>query len=156
MRRYDHVSTTRSGGSISDLLERLRRRDWRLTAQRRVIAEVLHGEHVHLTAEAVHGLAQTRLPEISLATVYNTLNELVAMGEILEVAPGGGPKRYDPNVTEEHQHLFCMHCDELLDVVPAGEASLHLPDRERHGYDIVEVTIVFRGLCPRCRESRPV
>ncbi|MER6692640.1 transcriptional repressor, partial [Streptomyces minutiscleroticus] len=33
---------------MSDLLERLRDRGWRMTAQRRVVAEVLDGEHVHL------------------------------------------------------------------------------------------------------------
>ena len=95
---------------ISDLLDRLRSREWRVTPQRRVIAEVLSGEHVHLTAEAVHAAAQQRLPEISLATVYNTLNELVAMGELLEVSAGSGPKRYDPNVTIAHQHLVCTSC----------------------------------------------
>ena len=35
---------------MSDLLERLRGRGWRLTAQRRVVAEVLDGDHVHYTA----------------------------------------------------------------------------------------------------------
>ena len=48
------------------------------------MAEVLAGEHVHLRADAVYTRAQRLLPEISLATVYNTLNELVDMGEVLE------------------------------------------------------------------------
>ena len=82
------------------LLARLRDRDWRLSAQRRAVAEVFVGEHVHLTPEQVHDLAQERLPEISRATVYNTLNELVAMGELRLVEVAEGPKRYDPNVTE--------------------------------------------------------
>jgi len=36
-----------------NLSDRLRQREWRLTAQRRVVAEVLEGEHVHLTADEV-------------------------------------------------------------------------------------------------------
>ena len=39
---------------MSDLLKRLRGRGWRMTAQRRVVAEVLDGDHVHLTADEVH------------------------------------------------------------------------------------------------------
>ena len=35
------------------LLERLRAVGWRLTPQRRVIAEAMGGDHVHLTAEEV-------------------------------------------------------------------------------------------------------
>lgn len=136
---------------MSDLLERLRAREWRMTPQRRVVAEVLRGEHVHLSAEAIYTRAKSLLPEISLATVYNTLNELVTMGEVLEVSPGHGPKRYDPNVVEHHQHLVCLTCDEILDVRPAGEGRLGLPPEERHGYEVTEVDIVFRGHCPQCQ-----
>jgi Fe2+ or Zn2+ uptake regulation protein len=115
------------------------------------VAEVLDGEHVHLTAEAVHSRAQERLPEISLATVYNTLNELVTMGEVLEVPGAAGAKRYDPNANLAHQHLVCMSCGELRDVFPGGQASLSLTDADRHDYEISSVEIVFRGLCPRCK-----
>lgn len=125
-----------------------------MTPQRRVVAEVLRGEHVHLSAEAIHAKARRRLPEISLATVYNTLNELVLMGEVLEVSAGHGPRRYDPNAHEPHQHLVCLGCDEILDVRPAGQAQLGLPRSESHGYDVTEVDIVFRGRCPRCQRGR--
>ena len=69
----------------TDLFDRFRDLGWRLSPQRRVVAEVLVGDHVHLTAEQVHERARERLPEISRATVYNTLNEIVAMGEVAEV-----------------------------------------------------------------------
>jgi Fe2+ or Zn2+ uptake regulation protein len=133
------------------LLERLRARDdWRLTAQRRAVAGVLRGDHVHLTADAVHELARAELPEISLATVYNTLNELVAMGEVLEVAVGDGPKRYDPNVDVAHNHLRCVGCDELLDV-RAGANRPKLAAGQAHGYRILDVEVIFQGLCPACQ-----
>lgn len=117
------------------------------------MAQVLAGDHVHLSAESVHALATELLPEVSLATVYNTLNELVAMGEVNEVMVSGGPKRYDPNVTEHHQHLVCVQCGELRDVQPLGEADLRLPRRQGHGYRLLDVDIVFRGLCQRCRDE---
>jgi Fe2+ or Zn2+ uptake regulation protein len=139
---------------MAELLERLQGRRWRLTAQRRAVAEVLRGEHVHLTAEAIHDLARMRLPEISLATVYNTLNELVAMGELLEVSAGGGPKRYDPNARQPHQHLVCVRCGDIRDVSPTGEQALDIPVAQRHGYRLVDVDIVFRGLCPSCAGQR--
>jgi Fe2+ or Zn2+ uptake regulation protein len=139
--------------SISELAERLRQRGWRLTAQRRVVAEVLAGEHVHLTAEAVHAAAQALLPEISMATVYNTLNELVNMGEVLEISVGGGPKRYDPHTAIAHQHLLCTRCGTLRDVAPTGEAGLTLPPDQQHGFQVVGVDIMFRGLCPACAKT---
>lgn len=139
----------------SDLLTRLRMRDWRLSAQRRAVAEVLVGEHVHLTAEQVHDLARARLPEISRATVYNTLNELVAMGELLEVDVANGPKRYDPNVTEHHDHLVCQGCQAIRDVPRRGSPA-DLPDEARDGYLVTAVEVTYRGLCPACaRRHRP-
>ncbi|MGH8929771.1 MAG: Fur family transcriptional regulator [Egibacteraceae bacterium] len=136
---------------MSELLDRLRRRGWRLTAQRRVIAEVLAGEHVHLSADEVLARARRRLPEMSKATVYNTLNELVTMGEVLEVTGGACPRRYDPNATEPHQHLLCDLCGQLRDVVPSGQDVLALSSDQRYGYELSHAEIIFHGLCPRCQ-----
>ncbi len=135
------------GGAIDNLLERLRARQWRLTPQRRVVAEVLSGENVHLTAETVHERSRALLPEISLAPVYNTLNEMVAMGEVLELAPGAGPKRYDPNAHLAHHHLACTSCGALRDV-PAG-ADVPVP-ADLEGFVVTGESVVFRGLCPTC------
>jgi Fur family ferric uptake transcriptional regulator len=140
----------RSPEKGTELLERLRQRGWRMTAQRRVVAEVLVGAHVHLTADDVHARAASRLPEISRATVYNTLNELVELGEVLEISPDERAKRYDPNAVEPHQHLVCKRCGTIRDVRPDGESGLSLSVAERHGFVIRGVDIIFRGLCPRC------
>ncbi|MCH0538998.1 transcriptional repressor [Streptomyces sp. MUM 203J] len=135
---------------MSDLLERLRGRGWRLTAQRRVVAEVLDGEHIHLTADEVLARAAARLPEISRATVYNTLGELVSLGEITEVATDGRAKRYDPNAHSPHQHLVCSGCGAIRDVHPSGDPLALLPESERHGFSVTESDLTYRGLCPAC------
>ncbi|MFE4604598.1 Fur family transcriptional regulator, partial [Kitasatospora indigofera] len=133
---------------MSDLLERLRMRGWRLTAQRRVVAEVLDGDHVHLTADEVHARAVSRLPEISRATVYNTLGELVTLGEVLEVATDGRAKRYDPNAHQAHQHLICSGCGAIRDVHPLGDPVAALPADQRFGFTLSGAEVTYRGLCP--------
>jgi len=135
---------------MSDLLERLRGRGWRLTSQRRVVAEVLNGEHMHLTADEVHARAAQRLPEISRATVYNTLGELVSLGEVIEVATDGRAKRYDPNAHRPHQHLVCSNCGTIRDVHPSGNLLADLPEDQRFGFAVSEVEVTYRGLCPNC------
>ncbi|MEV6331064.1 Fur family transcriptional regulator [Streptomyces sp. NPDC051909] len=135
---------------MSNLLERLRRRGWRMTAQRRVVAEVLDGEHIHLTADEVLARATARLPEISRATVYNTLGELVSLGEVIEVSGVGRAKRYDPNAHRDHQHLVCAGCGTVRDVHPEGDLLEGLPAAERFGFTVTGVEITYRGLCPVC------
>ncbi|WP_037573050.1 Fur family transcriptional regulator [Phaeacidiphilus oryzae] len=145
---------------MSDLLERLRERGWRLTAQRRVVAEVLGGDdaadgaHIHLTADEVHARAADRLPEISRATVYNTLGELVSLGEVVEVATDGRAKRYDPNAHHAHQHLVCESCGAIRDVHPSADPIAALPDAERYGFTVSAADVTYRGLCPDCAGAR--
>lgn len=132
---------------MAPLVDRLRDRGWRLTAQRRVIAEAMAGDHVHLAADEVFDRARAVLPEVSLATVYNTLNELVEMGELVELAHADGRKRYDPNVVERHHHLVCVDCGRMLDV--------HAPDPQlaadqSHGFEVLDVEVTFRARCPAC------
>jgi Fe2+ or Zn2+ uptake regulation protein len=139
--------------SYPDLVERVRARGWRMSAQRRVVAEVLRGDHVHMTAEEVFERAHARLDEISQATVYNTLRELVAMGELRVLLGDDGLKRYDPNVLEPHHHLLCSRCQRMLDVHPSGVEQVELAERERHGFVLEAVEVVFRGRCPECARA---
>ncbi|GAB3646703.1 Fur family transcriptional regulator [Streptomyces sparsus] len=138
---------------MSDLLERLRERGWRLTAQRRVVAEVLNGDHVHYTADEVHARATERLPEIARATVYNTLSELVSIGEVIEVSTDGRAKRYDPNAHHTHQHLVCSRCGTMRDVHPSEDPLAALPEGERFGFRVSEATVTYRGICPECADA---
>lgn len=137
----------------SPLLERVREHGWRVTPQRRAVVVALTGDHLHLTAEEVHAAARRVVPEISLATVYNSLNELVAMGEIGEVRVEGSSVRYDPNSDRNHHHLVCEHCGLIMDVQPRGTDGVRLPPSERHGFVVRDAEILFRGTCSNCAEK---
>jgi Fur family ferric uptake transcriptional regulator len=118
------------------LADRLQVRGWRITPQRRAVIAALDGEHVHLSAEQVLGAARRILPEVSLATVYNTLNELVSMGEISEIRLLDGTTRYDPKVGPDHHHLVCEGCGLTFDVQPRGVDGLSLPRVQRYGMTV--------------------
>ncbi|MEU3744076.1 MULTISPECIES: Fur family transcriptional regulator [Streptomyces] len=140
---------------MSDLLERLRARGWRMTPQRRVVAEVLGGDHVHLTADEIQARAAQRLPEISRAAVYNILGGLVLLGEVAEVSDQGRAKRYDPNAHAPHEHLVCSRCGTMRDVHPTGDPLAALPEEERFGFTVSAVEVTYRGLCPQCAPGLP-
>ena len=89
-------------------------------------------------------------PEISRATVYNTLGELVSLGEVIEVATDGRAKRYDPNAHHPHHHLICSNCGTIRDVHPTGDPLADLPAEERFGFTVSQVEVTYRGLCGAC------
>ncbi len=136
---------------VSELSERLAARGWRVTPQRRSVLAALDGEHIHLSAEQVLAAARRVVPEVSLATVYNTLNELVGMGEITEVRLADGTTRYDPKTGPDHHHLVCEGCGLIFDVEPLGVDRLSLPLAQRYGMAVESVEVVVRGRCGNCQ-----
>lgn len=143
-----------AGAGTQHLLDRLRERGLRITPQRRAVVLSLAGEHVHLTAEQIHAAARALVPEVSLATVYNTLNELVGMGEVTELHVGDGSARYDPKVGPDHHHLICTGCGLMFDVEPSGIAELGLAPDQQHGMQVDTVEVTFRGLCADCQRRQ--
>ena len=105
---------------IAALPDRLQARGLAHHPARRAVIEALEGDHVHLSAEQVHAAARRVVPEVSLATVYNTLNELAGMGEISEIRLSDGTARYDPKTGPDHHHLLCDGCGLTYDVEPLG------------------------------------
>lgn len=103
-----------------------------------------------MAADEVLERARAVLPEVSQATVYNSLNELVSMGELEEVTHSDGRKRYDPNVVDNHHHLVCVDCGLIHDVTVADPG---LPLDQRHGFELLGAKVTFRARCPDCAAS---
>ena len=78
--------------STPDFANRLRAAGLRPTRQRVALARVLfESGHRHVTAESLHAeVKATRIP-VSLATVYNALNQFRDAGLLREVVVAPGP-----------------------------------------------------------------
>ena len=104
----------------------------------------------HVTADEDYELARRELPELSRATVYNSLAELVR-AELLRAVKGFGAVRYDPNLDPDHHHFHCRGCDRLYDVHPQGVEHLRLPGEE--GFVADRKTVLFEGYCSLCSQT---
>lgn len=133
------------------LIELLRQSGRKITPQRRAIIELLVYDTTHPTAEEIYQRAAAIMPDMSRATVYNTLHELVALGGLIEAHEfSESGIRYDTNLGPHH-HLICTHCHALVDI-SHDFAEITLPQREAAGYQIMCHQITFYGLCPTCQE----
>jgi Fe2+ or Zn2+ uptake regulation protein len=135
--------------SVDELTELFRRQGLRVTPQRQVIFGLLQGDDGHPTVESLYESARARMPTISLKTVYQTVNDLAAMDEVVVLDLGTGSSRVDPNVEHEHHHLICTHCGKVRDV-PLDLADVELPPRYRRGFSVSTIEVNFRGLCDEC------
>ena len=125
----------------------------RVTPQRQVIFRLLHGDDAHPTVESLYERAQAEMPTMSLKTVYQTVHDLENLGEVRLLDLGTGQVRVDPNVEHAHHHLVCNACGRVCDVA-VDFPGLTLTRRDRLGFTIDEVEVIFRGSCDECQTVR--
>jgi Fe2+ or Zn2+ uptake regulation protein len=134
--------------SPDELTDLFRAQGRKVTPQRQRIFRILYDSDAHPTAEAVHAAIVRDMPTISLRTVYQTLNDLAAMGELVALDLGTGSGRFDPNLGV-HQHLVCERCGKVTDL-DVEFAEIAVPPGKEQGYTISSTEIVFRGRCEAC------
>ena len=136
-------------GSIETTLAgALRERGQRVTPQRLGIARVVAELDRHVTAEQVFAEVSSRLPGVSLPTVYATLELLGQLGLVRKVSVAGSAV-YDGRI-EEHHHLVCRNCGAITDIeAPVDRAGL-LAAARANGFAPDYSEVVVRGLCASC------
>jgi len=98
-----------------ELTQRLRAAGLRPTRQRMALARLLfEGGHRHVTAENLHAEVRAARHPVSLATVYNALNQFRDAGLLREVVVAPGRSYFDTN-TGHHHHFFVETDGELHD-----------------------------------------
>ncbi len=122
----------------------------RHTAQRAAIFRFLRGVKTHPTADEIFTQVRGELPDISLATVYKALEAFVEAGVARKLALGGGPARYDGRL-DDHDHVRCLKCGLVRDVVGLHDADMIQGLKSEDGFEIVEYRLELLGYCPACR-----
>jgi len=133
--------------SPAELTSAFRARGLKLTPQRQLLFRLLHNNTTHPTAESLFAVASEQMPGISLRTVYQTLNDLTAMGELQSFGFDGAATRFDPNVAAHH-HVVCRICLAVADVNVDGADELTIEGL--HGFAIETSDILFHGVCASC------
>lgn len=121
----------------------------KLTPQRRIIIKTLEGNQAHPTATQIYKRVKKKVPELTLATVYNTLEMLNKLQELMKFELTPGVSRYDPN-THSHGHLVCSQCNKVWDI---AAPRIITPSRRKdtENFRIKSQWVTFYGTCGSCR-----
>lgn len=115
----------------------------RSTRPRRAIAGILFSKsYHHFTADEIFAAASDAGHRLSLATVYNTLNEFAAHGLIRRLATAGGPAQFDIG-TGDHHHFHIEAAGRVIDIAPDEIAFARLPDPPP-GFRVANIDVVIR------------
>ena len=130
----------------------LREKGYKLTSQRLKIIGLLSRDMTHPGASDILRRVRQRAPQISMSTVYYTLDMLKREGLLQELQFYDRDNRYDVNVTN-HINLICKKCGRIEDF--PGEIPLsYARVRERTDFQAVGMRYEYYGFCKACRKTR--
>lgn len=132
----------------------LRQVGMRVTGPRLAVLRAL-SEHPHTDADTVARAVRDRIGSVSTQAVYDVLRALTAAGLVRRVEPAGSRSRYETRVGDNHHHLVCRDCGDVVDVDCAIGAAPCLIPSDDGGFLVDEAEVTYWGRCARCCSDVP-
>lgn len=132
----------------------LRQRGLNVTAQRLAVLAAV-SQRPHSTADDIDAVVRAELGAVSRQAVYDSLGALTNAGLLRRIAPAGSPARYEGRVDDNHHHLVCRSCGDMVDVDCAVGDAPCLTAADPAGYEIDEAEVIYWGRCPDCIAAAP-
>ena len=121
----------------------------KVTPQRVTIYREVINMDTHPTADAVYQIVKKEYPNISFDTVNRTLQTFAEIGLVDVMEVFGGAKRFDPNV-DEHHHLHCIRCGQVIDFYNRTYDELDVPEEIQEEFTVLGKRVVLKGICRVC------
>lgn len=134
---------------LREFEERCRQQGVALTVQRRVVFETMLQRNDHPTVDQIYDVVRKRLPEVSRATVYRSLETLVEMRVIKRAHHPGTVARFDTN--SHHHHLICNGCGRMLDFDDPRLEDLPISNHAAAGFRVDDYSVHVMGSCADCQ-----
>jgi Fur family ferric uptake transcriptional regulator len=135
--------------NLSNALARLQARGHRLTRPRLQIMEQLFNQRRSVTACELHQTLSDS--DVSLASVYRTLNLLVELGLAETTAHSGAEQQYLACSLEHHHHIICDCCGVVAELDECSLAPFEAMVESQFGFVIDGHTLEFHGRCASCQ-----
>jgi Fur family ferric uptake transcriptional regulator len=123
----------------------------RLTRQRAAIRDAIDRAARPLSTTEVLAAAQSRVPGLSLATVYRNLRLLLEAAEIATVTLPGANPRYESVRHGHHHHFQCTVCARVFDVHDCPGDIARLAPK---GFTVDHHELTLYGRCAECPGTR--
>ena len=130
---------------------RLKAAGKRITAQRRLVLDVLAQSEGHLDAQDIYERGRHQDKHLSLSTVYRTLSALKETGLVRELHLDDEHHHYEFDGQDGHSHLVCLGCGRVIEVDNSAFAAAATATGKVHGFEITYTQVELTGYCEDCR-----
>lgn len=125
----------------------------KVTPQRIAIYKELSSTGEHPSAEIIYKKIKKYYPNISLTTIYRTLETFEKLGIISVANILHDAARYDANLNPHH-HLVCVVCKRVEDFYDDSLSNLTIPEESLDNYKVLGYSIQLNGICRECQKKK--
>jgi len=143
---------TEGAARVASALDELRAQGSRVTKARVAILDVLSSSDAHQSADDIAQAVDRIEPGVHRATVYRTLDSLVAAGLVAHTHLGHGTAVYHL-ITIPHAHLQCQQCGAVIDIPHSVLRSMSKRVIDDYGFTLDVGHSALLGLCQGCQAS---
>lgn len=130
----------------------LKKKDLKLTSQRRTILHQAIQAKGHFSAEQLLDFSKNKDRTISKATVYRTLALLKESAVLEEQDFGDGKKIYERGQgRNHHDHLICIRCGKIIEFENLSIEKLQDAEARKHNFKVIYHGLKLFGFCQACR-----
>ena len=128
----------------------LRKRKQRQTPERFAVLDALYATPDHLDADALYGRLQDEGVQVSRATVYNTLDLLLACDLAVRHQFGQQQAKFERAYAYwQHDHLICLDCGEILEFCDPRLQEIQETVADIYGFTVARHALTVYGHCVR-------
>lgn len=139
---------------LDQVTKKLRAEGGRMTAQRKLILDVLETCSDHPTADEIYNRARESDSSLHLSTVYRTLRWLEEEGFVSPrwFEDERRQERFDPVVSQQdHHHFRCRRCNEIVEFPEPMIEQIKASYERQFGGKVESATLTLYGVCEKCR-----
>jgi Fur family ferric uptake transcriptional regulator len=131
----------------------LRKKNLKLTQERRVILDEMSGSERHFGPEELMLQLRDKGKRVSRATVYRTLDLLVDSGVVKKVCLGPQQFYYESLAKKEqkHSHLVCLKCGRIVEFSDSQTEERIGQICYEHGFRMTSRCFQVFGFCSQCK-----
>ena len=136
--------------TICGLTQQLKAAGYKLTLPRMAVIEVLESSPDHLSHHQILAEGQKVYPKLSRATVYRTMDLLVALNLVRPLYLNEATQRF-VSASGGHHHLVCSNCGTIIEFDHCTADQLALELSVQYSFQIYSHLLEFQGICKECQ-----
>ena len=133
----------------------LKAENMKFTPQRlSVLSEMINNKE-HRECEEIYLALRGTGVNVSRATVYRTLDILVAHDFARKIDIGDGRTRYETKINHpHHDHLICIECGQITEFMNDAIENLQDVVCKENGFKLIRHIHQLFGICNKCGDAK--